>query len=286
MKSQAGNDNTYLHERRQYLSNRPPEEPSSKVTKTLESLTEGQRKLLSYLEGIRERANWIFSNIALKKMSFAKFRKNEYLQSSVVIKILQIGQIVSDMEVIFPSAGFWLEAKKKSGERQPVSKDMGIPFGKLSFIDIKSCRNDYSHAIDIDVAMLYKDATEFIPFIAKSVDTIMRDDFCLTEEDFKYLRENKITSVSRLINIIDADSVKGKILKKALFDRVNGITDFDTIRLLKREERQGFLLAYEQIAFSLSIGDCNLLYGHYLELGEFEEFKKNTATASKTSGPR
>lgn len=181
MKSQAGNDNIYLHERRQHLSNRPPEEPSSKVTKTLESLTEGQRKLLSYLEGIRERANWIFSNIALKKMSFAKFRKNEYLQSSVVIKILQIGQIVSDMEVIFPSAGFWLEAKKKSGERQPVSKDMGIPFGKLSFIDIKSCRNDYSHAIDIDVVMLYKDATEFIPFIAKSVDTIMRDDFRLTE---------------------------------------------------------------------------------------------------------
>lgn len=108
------------------------------------------------------------------------------------------------------------------------------------------------HTIEIDVEQLYSDATEFIPSVARNLNVIMKEGFNLDQEDLKFLRSRKLTVVERLINIIDCDQQTGNALKKALFDRIRGNDDFDTIRNLKRE-RDWELSSHMKISFFLLI---------------------------------
>lgn len=280
---QAGSTNDFLQKRRRKTSGKKENKAASQITKRLASLDEVQQKLLQYLESVREKAEWVVENVVNKKISAKKFDNNQYLQATVVLKIIQIGQLVADMEIIFPEADFWLENRKPSGERKAVDPNMDLPKGKLSFVDIKSCRNDHVHTTEVDVEQLYVNAIEFIPTIATTINVIMSDTFKLDQEDFEFLRSKKLTSVERLINIIDCNEQTGNILKKALFDRINGKDDFELIRNMKREERLGFLLAYENIAFSLNVADCNSLYYHYEQLGDFAQFETEKDAPKNTT---
>lgn len=273
----------FCKKRRQRVSGKNKEAPASQITKHLADLGDVQCRLLRYLENAWEKAEWIEDNVLAKNIGIKRFGNNKSLQSNVALKIIQIGQIVADMEVLFPGAEFWLEQKKESGGREAVPSDTGLPHGKLSFVDIKSCRNEHVHAIEIDMEQLYSDATEFIPSVARSINVIMEESFSLDQEDLKFLRSRKLTAVERLINIIDCDQQTGNVLKKALFDRIKGNDDFDTIRNLKREERLGIILAYENIVFSLNFNNCNRLYAHYEKLGEFSQFKADDANSVVSS---
>lgn len=109
--SQAGSGDVFLQKRRQKISGKIKEAPVSQITRYLADFGDTQCRLLRYLENAREKAEWIEAHALAKNMGIRSFGNNKSLRSDVTLRIIQIGQIVADMEVLFPKAEFWLEQK-------------------------------------------------------------------------------------------------------------------------------------------------------------------------------
>lgn len=247
------------------------QEQSYEIIKNVQARNEGisQPHVEFYLAAILKRARIVEKRLG--NLDFTSFKKKDELVDSIAMKIINIGQIAFEMEIVFPNEAFWDDVLTPNGDRVRRNEGGRVDFGKISYLSIKSMRNLNAHSWDAKPETIYMDARSMCD-IADTIDYILKNHFDLTDEQIVMAMSREPDEFQRITAIIDSRSDFGELLKITIFERHEKCDRYSCIREAKRQ-REAFGKIFARVAFSPDSALCERLFQHYDALGAFDELK-------------